>query len=235
MDIAINIGNTRTAVARMTPDRVSSVTARATQDLEEFLASAAELGAGGRVFYASVVPAASGAVRRAFGTRARELTWRDVPLRVRLSKPGRVGIDRMLNCAAAFARSGSACLVVDAGSALTLDLVTARGEFAGGVIFAGRALLEASLRGLAQLKEFRTAERPALIGRDTSEAVSSGIEYGPAFLVAGYYRRLRRAHQGLRLVFTGGDGKRLQARVKTGIYRPYLTMEGIRIAAYGSS
>jgi len=232
MDIAVSIGNTRSAVARMDQHKIYCVRTCATWGLRGMLETFGGKEHVSRVFYASVVPSAETAVRGVFGRKARKITWKDIPLKLKIERPEKAGIDRLLNATAAWSGFRSPCLIVDAGSAITLDLVNRKGEFEGGVIFPGYRLLAGSLHQLAQLKNFMICDSTPLVGRNTSEAVSSGILNGIVFLVSGYFNRLSEKYPGLYLIFTGGDGDKLRKKVKTGLYRENLTMEGIRIVVY---
>ena len=65
----------------------------------------------------------------------------DLPIKVRTLAPGQTGVDRVLNVAAAYEQMGKACVVVDAGTAITIDCCNDQGEFLGGAIAAGMAML----------------------------------------------------------------------------------------------
>ena len=71
-----------------------------------------------------------------------------------------------------------------------------------------------------------------LLGKDTDEAVSSGILNGLPFLILGYYIKLSEKHPSLKLVFTGGDGALLQSRLNIGTYNENLIFHGIRTIAF---
>ena len=86
---------------------------------------------------------------------------------------GEVGADRIVNAVAAHARVGGPCIVVDFGTATTFDVVTARGEYAGGVIVPGIAIsAEALFEEGARLwrVEIRRPER--VVGRTTARRFS---------------------------------------------------------------
>ena len=107
-----------------------------------------------RVFIASVVPEATRQAIKAAGRKnVRVITCRDVPLILKVREPEKAGIDRLLNCFAAREIYGRECLVIDAGSAITIDFVSKNRVFEGGVIFPGVRLLEESLKTLALLKK----------------------------------------------------------------------------------
>jgi len=95
--------------------------------------------------------------------------------------PGGTGWDRLYAARAALEVIGSSCLVVDAGTALTVDAVRRAGEdrFLGGAIAPGPTLLAEALgRGGAQLFEVRPEPGAAALGRDTREALAAGVAIG---------------------------------------------------------
>ena len=105
---------------------------------------------------------------------------------IRLDNPRELGADRLVNALAAWTRFQRACIVVDFGTAITYDVVSADGEYLGGIISPG---LEISLEALAQraakLPRIELGEPRSLIGKTTVDAVRSGIVYGFAGQVDG--------------------------------------------------
>ena len=111
---------------------------------------------------------------------------------IRLDNPRELGADRLVNAVAAWARFGTACIVVDFGTAITYDIVSAEGEYLGGIISPGIEIsLEALAQRAAKLSEIELGEPRALIGKTTADAVRSGIVYGFAGQVDGIVGRLR--------------------------------------------
>ena len=106
---------------------------------------------------------------------------------IRMDNPRELGADRLVNAVAAFERFRRACIVVDFGTAITYDVVSAEGEYLGGIISPG---LEISLAGAlalraAKLPQIELGEPRSLIGKTTVDAVRSGIVYGFAGQVDG--------------------------------------------------
>ncbi|MGD0981653.1 MAG: type III pantothenate kinase [Solirubrobacteraceae bacterium] len=111
---------------------------------------------------------------------------------IRTDNPREVGADRLVNAVAAYARYGGACIVVDFGTAITYDVVSAEGEYLGGIISPGIEIsLEALTQRAAKLPEIELGEPRSLIGKSTADAVRSGIVYGFAAQVDGIVGRLR--------------------------------------------
>jgi type III pantothenate kinase len=111
---------------------------------------------------------------------------------IRIDNPREVGADRLVNAVAAYERYHSTCVVVDFGTAITYDAVSAAGEYLGGIITPGAEIsLDALYERAAKLPKVEMAEPRALIGKSTVDAVRSGIAFGFAGQVEGIVRRLR--------------------------------------------
>jgi type III pantothenate kinase len=111
---------------------------------------------------------------------------------IRVDNPREVGADRLVNAVAAYDRVRDACIVVDFGTAITYDAVSAEGEYLGGIITPGAEIsMDALYERAAKIPKVEMAEPRALIGKSTVEAIRSGIAYGFAGQVEGIVRRLR--------------------------------------------
>jgi len=168
---------------------------------------------------------------------------RKVPIGVSVDHPGRVGIDRLLNVLAAKSggRAGEPAIVVDAGSAVTVDLLHEQGSFAGGVIFPGLRLMARSLREYTAALPFvdaTTAMPPGPPGTNTEAAIKLGLLHAVAGGVDSVVREMAsRCAAAPRLILTGGDmapqlAGLMQSRHQfRSEIRPALTLEGILLAA----
>jgi type III pantothenate kinase len=124
---------------------------------------------------------------------------------IRTENPIEVGADRLVNAVAAYDRVGSACVVVDFGTTINYDVVSAEGELLGAIFTPG---IEISMEALAE----RAAKLPTvdieppreLIGRSTVTAIQSGIVYGFAGQVDGIVGRLREQMGEITAIATGG-------------------------------
>lgn len=187
----------------------------------------------------SVRPAATPAVRAALARACKGapvVVGDRIPLPIRLAvhKPAALGADRI--CAAAGAlRRGHNAIVVDVGTAITVDLVTDR-VFRGGVILAGPATMMAALHaGTAQLALFDfDAGRFPPEGIDRTDRA---MRWGAGLAAAGGIRAAvemleRRAGRGLRVLVTGGGATRIRPLLpRRYLYRPNLTLIGLDIIA----
>jgi type III pantothenate kinase len=125
---------------------------------------------------------------------------------LRYDNPREIGPDRLVNAVAAYDKVHGACVVVDFGTALTFDPVSAEGEYLGGIIAPGVEIsMEALTNRAAALPKIDLAEPRTLIGKSTVDAIRSGIVYGYAGQVDGILRRLR-AEMGddIETIATGG-------------------------------
>src|SRR5436853_1019579 len=123
-----------------------------------------------------------------------------------MDQPHEVGADRLVNAVAAYDRVRDTCVVVDFGTAITYDAVSAAGEYLGGIITPGAEIsIDALYERAAKLPKVELEEPRALIGKSTVEAIRSGIAYGYAGQVEGIVRRLR-AELGAdaKVILTGG-------------------------------
>ena len=147
--------------------------------------------------------------------------------------PKDVGADRIVNAVAAFKRFGTACIVVDFGTATTFDSITERGEYAGGAIAPGIAIsMDALFSRAAKLPKVDIQRPKAVVGRNTVESMQAGIYFGYVGLVDGLVRRMRTEMKAdpVRVIATGGlatvvarDSETIEA------VDDALTLEGLRL------
>ena len=125
---------------------------------------------------------------------------------VRLTKPSEAGADRLVNAVGAYIEYGGPLLVVDSGTATTFDLIGADGAFEGGVIAPGVNLsMQALHAAAAKLPRIAIARPEQVIGRDTVEAMQSGVFWGYIGLIESLIARIKAEYgQPLTVVATGG-------------------------------
>jgi type III pantothenate kinase len=111
---------------------------------------------------------------------------------IRYDNPREIGADRLVNAVAAYDKVKGAVVVVDFGTAITYDPVSAGGEYLGGIISPGVEIsMEALTTRAAALPKIEIAPPRSLIGKSTVDAIRSGIVYGFAGQVDAIVRRLR--------------------------------------------
>jgi type III pantothenate kinase len=124
---------------------------------------------------------------------------------IRYDNPREIGPDRLVNAVAGYERVGGACVIVDFGTAVTHDVVSADGEYLGGVIFPGVEIsLEALSERAAALPKIDLTPPRALIGKSTVDAIRAGVLYGFAGMVDGIVARLHAELGEFRTLATGG-------------------------------
>jgi type III pantothenate kinase len=153
-------------------------------------------------------------------------------LKIRFDNPAEVGADRIVNAVAAFARYPGDAIVVDFGTATTLDVVTAEGEYVGGVICPGPRLgAEALSARAARLPRVDLQLPPRVVGRNTLDSIRSGLLHGHAAMIDGLCRRIE-AELGrrCRIVATGGLATTIGPLLeRLDAIEPDLTLDGLKL------
>src|SRR5215475_3585222 len=146
--------------------------------------------------------------------------------------PKEVGADRIVNAVAAYDRAHDTTIVVDFGTATTLDYISAKGEYVGGVITPGPGIsLEALYQRAAKLYRVEMAKPPGVVGRNTIHAIQSGIINGYVAMVDGLVRRIQKENGVTARVFATGGFASLLAPESETIEEvdEFLTLDGLRI------
>jgi type III pantothenate kinase len=245
--IVVDVGNSRLKWGRCEGPRVAAAVSLPLDDRSAWSAQAHEWHLSDRTHWtiAGVNPPAVERFvewlrERATAVRILE-PGRDLSIQIAVEQPDRVGIDRLLNAVAANARNCDhrPAILIDAGSAVTVDLVDAAGIFRGGAIFPGLRLMAQALHGYtAKLPLIDVAQPPAAMpGTSTAKAMHAGV-FGA---VVGGIRQLTRqlsescSASPVRYL-TGGDALLLASALDEDIELwPYMTLEGVRLAAPGES
>src|SRR5436309_8209063 len=152
---------------------------------------------------------------------------------IRYDNPHEVGADRLANAVAAYDKVHETCVIVDFGTAITYDIVSAAGEYLGGIITPGAEIsIDALYDRAAKLPKVELAKPRSLIGKNTVDAIRSGIVYGFAGQVEGIVRRLR-AELGptTKVIATGGLAGVLVPFIRETIdaVDDLLTLTGLRL------
>jgi len=152
-----------------------------------------------------------------------------IPIENATREPERVGADRLLAALAAVNRWGSPALVVDFGTAITVDAVDGDARFLGGAIAPGAGLAARTLgERTAQLVVVDVAPPASVIGRDTEEALRSGVFLGTAHLVRGLMDDMATALGGRPCrIATGGEAGRFRDHVAFDHVAPDLVLLGL--------
>jgi type III pantothenate kinase len=146
--------------------------------------------------------------------------------------PKDVGADRIVNGIAAYEKYRGACIVVDFGTATTVDFISQRGEYVGGAIAPGLLIsLEALFQRASKLPRIEILKPKEVIGRNTIQSIQAGIFYGYVGLVDGIVQRIQRENGGqAKVIATGGLAPLVASECSTiNEVDEFLTLEGLRI------
>jgi type III pantothenate kinase len=164
-------------------------------------------------------------------------SFQQLPLVVQVDQPEHVGMDRLLNAVAANARRQpeQSAVIVDAGSAVTVDWVDSTGAFRGGAIFPGLRLMAQALHDYTALLPLVSVPRqvPVMPARSTEAAISAGIFGAAAGGIEKLIAGLRFESNVTPVVYLAGGDAVLLAAGLNGSYVvwPQITLEGIRLSA----
>ncbi len=259
MILAVDIGNTRAKLGLFRPTTalpetvaISAVTLEDSSSLadalREWVANAAGQSVSTCVLAGSNPPVRDELHRLwpfpSFPPRVVE-SFRDVPLAVDVDEPQKVGIDRLLSAFAVMAggQASRPAVIVDSGTATTVDLLTADGTFRGGSILPGLRLSAYALHDYtARLPlidtDTRLTTEPPLPGRNTEDAICAGLFWGQLGAVRELVSRLfasatRQFDEALppQVFITGGGGRQLMPHFPEATFVDSLALHGLAILA----
>jgi len=248
MLLTIDVGNTNTVLGvfrgeelvanwRLTTARNQTVDEYGVLTTNLFSLAGLDRGAINGVIISSVVPPVNWTLgelsRIYFGKKALfvELGVK-TGMAVLVDNPSEVGADRIVNGVAAFHRYGGPCIVVDFGTAITFDAISAKGEYLGGVIAPGLGIAsEALFAHAARLPRVEIKDPGKVIGTNTVTHMQAGLYYGAVDMVDGMLERMKKELGGaVKVVATGGQA-RLLAKGSKHIEHTdeFLTLTGLRL------
>ena len=146
--------------------------------------------------------------------------------------PKDVGADRIVNGIAAYDKYRDACIVVDFGTATTIDLISPKGEYIGGAIAPGLSIsLEALVQRASKLPRIEIIKPKEVVGRNTVNSIQAGIFYGYVGLVDGLVKRIQKEQNiRVKVVATGGLAPLVASECATiDEVDEFLTLDGLRI------
>jgi len=153
----------------------------------------------------------------------------DIPFEVKYDKPETIGVDRILAGYAAYRFFGDSCVVVDSGTAVTVDAIAENGTFAGGYIFPGLNMLAGALYSQTALPNVAVKVISDGIGNSTEMCISYGAGIGFSGAVSNLIRHAAAITESTdRIVVTGGNAVELLSSLPFEcIHRPHLVLEGL--------
>lgn len=245
--LALDVGNTNTVVGLFEGDRLRShwrLTTHAERTADEVGMWLHQLLQWEHVTPSDLAAAAVSSVVPPMDPRLREGVRRylgqtaffvepgirtDMPLLV--DAPNELGADRLCDAVAAFAEHGGPCLVLDFGTAVTWEVVSAAGEYLGGAIAPGPAVTAEALSSkTAKLPRVALAPPPRVIGKGTVDSIQSGMFYGYLGLIEGVTRRVLEELGEATVVATGGLASAFAEHTDLIHHvEPDLTLHGLRL------
>ncbi len=215
--VVIDAGNTKVALARWVEGDVFDVRRVPRTDTEAIIAALEEVrshcenATRQAIVIASVVPPVTEMLRAYIEDKLNLRLFivgenTPLPMEVSVREPAAVGVDRVCSAAAAYSRTGHACAVVDVGSAVTIDVVNDDGVFRGGAIFPGLKMQAQSLADHTAGLPLVEPNAPAsAVGRDTAEAIRSGVCFGLVGAIRNIVERVATEDNAWpRVIVTGG-------------------------------
>jgi type III pantothenate kinase len=219
--LVLNLGNSRLAMGAFAAGELTRVQRIAHTQRGDWAGAIGDLwkqieGRDAAIVAASVNPALDSAledvVEQATGRR---IVWvgkdLELPIAVLTDEPELTGVDRVLNIAAAYEQMGNACVVVDAGTAITIDACNDSGEFLGGAIAPGASLMLQALHDkTAALPRVELAKPEDPWGKNTEQAILHGVYFGIRGMVKELVENYATAlGQWPDIIATGGDAQKL--------------------------
>ncbi len=247
MLLAVDVGNTHTVVglfveAQLVDHWRIATNAERTSDelalmIQQFLGfHGFSFGAITGVSVCSGVPMLTAALRemtdRYFGFAALVLEpGVRTGMPILYDNPKEVGPDRIANAIGAFDRYGGPAIVVDFGTATTVEVISDKGEYLGGAIVPGIEIsLDALFGRAAGLRRVELVEPSHVIGKSTVESIQSGVIYGFSGQVDALVDRVKAEIGEAEVIGTGGLAELIGPHTRSvRHYEPWLTLFGLRI------
>ncbi len=239
MNLVIDIGNSRTKVAIFSHQEMVKLLTFDEFSADELKRLTREFPDKGNVILSSVAsvhPSLNTYLKRAFSYFLELNVQTPVPIQNNYRTPDTLGLDRL--AAAIGARSvfpDKDLLVIDAGTAVTYDLVEENGTFSGGNISPGlRSRFRALHEFTKKLPLVKETDQWPLIGQTTEEAIRAGVINGMILEIDGMIDLLKMKHPDILPVLTGGDARFFERRLKNPIFVKFeITLIGLnRILEY---
>lgn len=236
--VLVDVSNTFTKIAPASRGRIGKPTRIPTQELSaRKLLEVLKDFSPSHAVAASVVPGKNSALTQVLPA---PVCWVgpeiELGIGIDYPNPSSIGADRLANAVAAYELYGAPSIVVDFGTAVTFDVISSAGNYAGGVIAPGLSAMTDYLhKRTALLPKITLREPRHAIGQSTLAAMQAGAVYGYRGLIAGIVEKILEeipSRKKTPIIATGGDARLIAGQTKlfTAV-APMLTLEGLRMIA----
>ena len=225
---AVDIGNTRLKLGVFTENKLAE--SRIFDNIDAFAAYFDSENEGEQVIIGSV---GASAVEMESKINSDQIVWAkttwNIPVATEYRTMNTLGIDRLAAICGAHARFPGACLVFDAGTCLTVDVLDDAGVYKGGNIAPGWNMrLKAMANQTDRLPEVERKGRTEVLGNTTESALQGGAFWGYVFEIQSYVRHFKTMYKDLNVLITGGDAYELAKYLKLEIFvAPNLVLYGL--------
>ncbi|MBN1384640.1 MAG: type III pantothenate kinase [Elusimicrobia bacterium] len=162
------------------------------------------------------------------------VSYKNIPMKVKLKNPAQAGADRLVNAVAVKTLFGYPAIVIDMGTATTIDKISAKGEYAGGMIAPGLEMSVASLyEKTAKLPKIKLSQKLLKnfsIGKNTKEAILAGVFTNHIGFLKEAIRRIQKSDKRrAKIILTGGYADYFSGYIEHSIVDKNLTLKGLKI------
>ena len=179
----------------------------------------------------SVVPSLDKKLKKIIRPAPIFVNHKNIPqIKIATDHPAEVGTDRIINALAVYKKYKKDTIIIDLGTAITIDIVSRRGEYLGGIIFPGFNLCRAALaQGTAKLPLVELKKPKNLIGKNTADCIRSGIYYGITLMINSLVKKIKNIYKkDFLVVATGGNLELLAPEISyINVKNKFLTLEGL--------
>ena len=217
--LAIDIGNSTVHCGYFTSGTLKKIFSRPTTQIKNFNFIPQQLRIE-KILVSSVVPKIDRLVKKRFGSQAIFINARNIPLiKIKTKTPEEVGADRLVAAFGAWEKFRTPCLVIDLGTATTLDVILKNAEYRGGLICPGFELSRDILfERTAKLPRVTLKEPPSLIGNSTITAIQAGLIHGYRSMLEGLIEKITQQYrQPFKIIATGGHAPFLASKLKPSV------------------
>lgn len=236
MNLVIDQGNTAVKIAQFIDDEISTLKIFNKEDVKDMAEYVRQMQYSGAI-YSSVggdISSIQNIISKKAGCFIKLSHITPLPITIEYSTPQTLGVDRVAGAVGAWSvNKGKTSLVIDAGTAITYDIVTAEGIYKGGNISPGISMRFKALNHYTNsLPLVVLSEAYSLVGKDTESAILAGVMNGVMCEVEGYIDKISKKERNISVILTGGDHSVLHNQLKNSIFVPlideeYLVLKGL--------